>query len=679
MPSACANHPITIPLNTADPVKARRLANRLAVEWDDMVMQNMTISNRGTLTLGEQELLFRKGLENELAKATAHLTAPIAGTVAHPAHHKVLSTAYRIVSRVSPDAKEIGVECIDAEVDEGWTPNEIALLTKCLRIFVTPQSVNQSDASHALALTQAPVNEGTLGEARSQLLRGMGEAQSRAELLTNPRSGRTVDMLFRLLDDDKVAEARVAISTANDSSPVDPIEHGDAVNSQSVLKGIDTDVGNLFFARTTEVRFSDQIDILHKAMFEKNNWQLDGGKTLHMLQVFAWLTGDKKMSDYEPADIDEYANRLARIPKGFNWGTRDNPGEMATPYEPNMFSEMPPPKERRSIRTNNSHFSKMAKAAEILKKTHWLPRHGYSQVIAFDDVRKRVNIDESEPRRVPLTEANLVALYNLPIWQGGGGKASRLKPDRSPTIYQDAAYWVPLLATYSGMGREEICGLEIIDFDFGAKTPFMLVRENMTKSKDGLIPAGLKRLSRKRAVPIHPKLIELGLIRYVEAIASEGHIMAFPELYGRLNSQGVFKAFKKRGGSRFYAIAWRYMIDAAHAIEPLPMTKDGKHADFYSQRTFVFSAMASEEVSEALLARQVGHSQKGTGNKNYNRRALALGEDKELAERLTVVVREVPNVTAHVVAAKDVNLLHLNHRSKVGSAPDRNAADRFLA
>lgn len=89
--------------------------------------------------------------------------------------------------------------------------------------------------------------------------------------------------------------------------------------------------------------------------------------------------------------------------------------------------------------------------------------------------------------------------------------------------------------------------------------------------------------------------------------------------------------------------------------------------------------MASEEGSEALLARQVGHSQKGTGNKNYNRRALALGEEKELAERLNVLVREIPNVTQHIAAASEVNLLHLNHRSKVGSAPGRNAADRFLA
>ena len=154
--------------------------------------------------------------------------------------------------------------------------------------------------------------------------------------------------------------------------------------------------------------------------------------------------------------------------------------------------------------------------------------------------------------------------------------------------------------------------------------------------------------------------------------------MLFPELYGKIDKQGAYVRWKKPGGPMFYASAWRYMIDAAHAVVPLPKTSGGKHADFHSQRTFHYSAMAAEGVSEALLARHAGHRPRTTGGQNYNRRALALGEEKELAERLTVLVREVPNVTEHIPKPAKVYLLPLNKRSKVGSAPGRNASLRFL-
>ncbi|WJY19501.1 hypothetical protein QQW98_04550 [Alteriqipengyuania flavescens] len=73
------------------------------------------------------------------------------------------------------------------------------------------------------------------------------------------------------------------------------------------------DEGNLFFAKTTTVRFSEQLDELHDMMFEANGSQPDNNKTRHMLEAFAWLTGDKVMSDYGPADIDEYVRFLARL------------------------------------------------------------------------------------------------------------------------------------------------------------------------------------------------------------------------------------------------------------------------------------------------------------------------------------------------------------------------------
>ncbi|MBH9537052.1 DUF6538 domain-containing protein [Novosphingopyxis sp. YJ-S2-01] len=658
--------PITMALGTADPAEAKRLSRQLAVKWDELTMWLERQIERGTLTLDEQDALFRKGLADELARATAHLTAPMGTTMPHPEHHKIMAAAYRIVARVPHDSDAISAGVFEAEIDENWSDDEVSLLKNTLRWLVTPMSVNRTSAKEAAAQIGAPLTEGVITEARSHILRGFAEAHERTAMAVN--SGYDIGRLggSGLLGDDW----KGFVPSAKDQAPRPDPKPVRAVPPE--------EEGNLFFARTTEVRFSEQIAELLDKMFEDNGWQPDNNKTRHMLEAFAWLTGDKMMSDYEPADIDEYVRRMARIPKGFNWGRLNKSGAMAVPFDP---AEFPKPKaaDRRSDRTINSHLSKLEAAAAILKKTHWLPRQGYGQVMVFEEARKRIVQDDNDPPRLPLTEANLVALYGLPLWQGGGGSGARVKPSQSPTIYQDGAYWVPLLGTYAGMSREEACGLELIDIEIEAETPYILVQANMTKSKDGETPAGIKRASRRRALPIHPQLLRLGFAAYVSAIAKEGWDMLFPELYGEIDESGDYVRWKKPGGPKFYGTAWRYMIDAAHAVVPLPMTSAGKHADFHSQRTFHYSAMAGEGVSEALLARHVGHSARTTGGRNYNRRALALGEEKELAERLTVLVREVPNVTAHIPKPDRVNLLHLSKRSRVGSAPGRNAANRFLA
>jgi hypothetical protein len=110
---------------------------------------------------------------------------------------------------------------------------------------------------------------------------------------------------------------------------------------------------------------------------------------------------------------------------------------------------------------------------------------------------------------------------------------------------------------------------------------------------------------------------------------------------------------------------------------PLPETRDGKKADFHSQRTYNHSVLAAPHVAEKILAMHMGHAREGTGPRKYDRRALALGEVKELRERLDIMVREMPIVTAHIPRQEKVQLLHIRHRSRVGSAPGRDAQREF--
>jgi hypothetical protein len=656
--------PITVPLNTAEPDEARRLARRLAVKWDEMVMEWQAVG-RGTLTLEEQRLLFRKGLEDELAHATRHMTAPRGNIEPHPSTGKVLAAAYEIVRRVPPEAPGLRQEQVDFALDETWSPQERELLIKTLKLYVTPAIVTRQAAADALTAIGAPANQATIDEARSTILRGRIEAQRRSALIDHPLLVATGDPAYYLTDDALVAEARR--SQLKQPSPA---------SAPAGLSASD----NGPFARTATIRFSEQIDELEKALFELNGWQRDHGKTRLALESFAWITGDKLMSDYRPSDIIEYVQRLAKIPRDFGWGELGKSGGMAQPFDLQRFKNIPPPEKRRSDRTINSYLTKLAAASEILKKSYWLPAIGFGNVMDFNDCRRKIEDDPTDPKRVPWTPNHLRTMYSLPLWQGGGGANRRVKASAAPRIYQDAAYWVPLLGTYTGLAREEACGLEVIDFSFECEIPFLIVQANMTRTKDGKTKSGLKRLSRRRVMPLHPELLRLGLREYVKAVAAEGYEMVFPELYVPEAKKGKADAkAPARGGRRFYSISWCFIMDATHAIMPLPATSDGKKADFHSQRTYNNSVLASPEISETLIADHMGHARRGTGARSYNRRALTIGQEEHLRERLGLMVKLMPVVSAHVPRAESVNLLHISNRSRVGSAPGRNAKARFCS
>lgn len=630
----------------------------------------MTIeaSSRSNLTVEERAAIFRAGMEAELAIAVGDLLAPRRVSDGQPGFQKIMAGAYSAILNVAADPDGVPDEIVNQVTKGDWTDEERNLVRQMLAAFVTPAEINAARLEAALRKVGAPVSETTKHEARASLLRGMIEAQRRAELFHHPLIEASGDQLAGLLDDSLVMEARRGQLSAL---------HAPQVPTPASNQTAEQAPTSLLFARVTEIRFSEQIDDLVGKMFADNKWKPDDGRTKHMLEAFAWLTGDKKMSDYEPEDADEFVRRMARIPLGFKWGKLNASGGMAVPFSLSAFPEVQG-KDRRADRTINSYLTKMEAAAKILKKSHWLPKQGFGQIMDFKDPRKKIEGDPSEPERVPLTEENLRTLYGLPLWQGGGGALKRLHIVEKPVVYQDAAYWVPLLGTYAGMSREEACGLELIDVEVEVETPYILVRENMTKTKDGVTPAGLKRKSRRRALPLHSEILRLGFAEYVMAVRGEGRKSLFLELYSKQKTSGDYKRWGKPGGPQFYARAWRGMIDACHSILPLPMTAGGKHADYHSQRTFHYSAMASEGVSEALLARHIGHSARTTGGKNYNRRALVIGEETELAERLEVLEREVPIVTDHVPAPEKINLLHFNHRSRVGSAKGREASRYFL-
>lgn len=75
-------------------------------------------------------------------------------------------------------------------------------------------------------------------------------------------------------------------------------------------------------------------------------------------------------------------------------------------------------------------------------------------------------------------------------------------------IYNSPRYWIPLIALYTGMRLNEICQLYCDDVKYENRVWYFQLTDERPDQH-------LKNKQSKRIVPIHPKLIEFGLIDYL--------------------------------------------------------------------------------------------------------------------------------------------------------------------
>lgn len=133
---------------------------------------------------------------------------------------------------------------------------------------------------------------------------------------------------------------------------------------------------------------------------------------------------------------------------------------------------------------------------------------------------KKVTDAGESTGRLPFDRADMKALFEHPFM-------------RERQYEYPAQYWVPHIAVFTGMRLNEICQLLVADvfqerggmwmLNLAADTSLPGVGEN-TAAK---LQKRLKTKASRRQIPIHSKLIELGLLAYVEARKASGSDVLF--------------------------------------------------------------------------------------------------------------------------------------------------------
>jgi integrase len=141
--------------------------------------------------------------------------------------------------------------------------------------------------------------------------------------------------------------------------------------------------------------------------------------------------------------------------------------------------------------------------------------------------------EHSEEDRNPFSPAQLEKIFSAPIYTGcqddgrNWAKVGALRP-------KGTKFWVPLIGIYQGMRLNEICQLRLEDIKREGGIDFFDIRPDSMGDKKGQAKQEdrgqrTKTASSRRRVPVHPRLIELGFLDFVQGLC-EGNERLFPDL-----------------------------------------------------------------------------------------------------------------------------------------------------
>lgn len=292
-------------------------------------------------------------------------------------------------------------------------------------------------------------------------------------------------------------------------------------------------------------------------------------------QLFLEITGNIKVKDINDDTITYFVEKLSKIPKSRN----KNP--QWRNFSALQLASMDLPKNvLMSETTVNKYIQRVSSLLNYcLKRRHWID---YNPAEGRRYTRSTYKWGKKEKKRFSYSKEEIQVLIN----ELGTLKISgvlKSDPER---------FFIPLIALFSGMRQQEICQLYLDDiyqmdniwvFDINVKTP----------------DKSLKTESSVRIVPLHPDLISLGLLKYIERIKNNRTKRLWPNL-----------SYTKRWGYRRKFSHWFDSFNRKH------LSEDPKKV-FHSFRHNFANSLRQDIVPLDVRESLLGHLQPALANTDY--------------------------------------------------------------
>lgn len=343
-----------------------------------------------------------------------------------------------------------------------------------------------------------------VGDLYRQLRRELTMAEPKvSDVIASLQSGKARELIIRGLQLPSGATvAEVQIDNAEDARLFKE-EFGDAFKVASPAP-VAPPVYRRMAAHGVPASVRRQQYVEHQAPLHIKFKQSTG----RVIQMLIDICGDLPPDDYTPEVIDHFIKRLAFLPLNpekhkvhrdrwakMNFKQLANEGELMEDIR------------RISPETVTNHIKVLGGFFTFCKERRYMEHD--SPLLAR--VKKKA-IDKNQAVRQWFSEDDLVRIFDLQTYK------SRTLPH---------SFWPPLLALFTGARCNEIAQLyldEVVNDDPAHPDRWRIMVRRLRPDQR------LKNKFSNRSIPLHPRLIELGFLRYLDDVRSLGFERVFPGL-----------------------------------------------------------------------------------------------------------------------------------------------------
>ena len=206
------------------------------------------------------------------------------------------------------------------------------------------------------------------------------------------------------------------------------------------------------------------------------------------------VVGHDEFARLRQQDFAIFRDVLGRLPVSYGKSSRDREKPISEILA--AAQRLPALQRGREAGTINRHFNHLG---ALLK---FASGYGLNCAEPIDlSYFYEPNTERARDQRPAMTLDDVATIVQSGVWRGCASERDRL--NAGDVVIHDALYWVPLIAIFSLMRREEACGLRTDDVHFDAAIPFFILAPNRYRR--------LKNLQSKERSRSTPELMRLGL------------------------------------------------------------------------------------------------------------------------------------------------------------------------
>jgi integrase len=311
------------------------------------------------------------------------------------------------------------------------------------------------------------------------------------------------------------------------------------------------------------------------------------------LNTMLQLLGDRNISEYSQKDLLALKMKLYRWPANANKLTelRDKTAEEI------LRMKVGRPLDKRTV--DKKYMEKIIAVFSYAFRQKMIDRDITQNVVVSRTVaEKRAN------KHKPYDAVDLKKIFEL------------------LPVHADRPYlaWLPLIAAYSGARPGELCRLRVADINVTHRIPFMRITE---EDDNGNIIKNARGEESLRLVPLHPVLVEMGLLQFISRRRDQGKQLLF-ELH-------------RKGSNEAVPLTGQYYAQSYEAFNRKFITNDLRKG-FHSFRYSVHRALQQTNVPPEMCYAITGQIPQYEDDQTAT-------EDRRLANKYKALVRlEFPGI-----------------------------------